>query len=48
MTDKFNRRVDAAGARRIRLHDIRHTWVTIARDAGIDGKIVTDRVGHSI
>jgi integrase len=47
VTDKFNRLVDAAGARRIRLHDIRHTWVTIARDAGVDGKVVTDRVGHA-
>jgi len=36
--DKFNRLVDAAGARRIRLHDIRHTLVTLARDAGIDGR----------
>ncbi|MGI8815344.1 MAG: tyrosine-type recombinase/integrase [Pseudonocardia sp.] len=47
VTDRFNRLVDAAGARRIRLHDIRHTWVTIARDAGVDGKIVSDRVGHA-
>jgi integrase len=47
VTDRFNRLVDAAGARRIRLHDIRHTWVTIARDAGIDSKIVSDRVGHA-
>lgn len=47
VTSRFNRLVDLAGARRIRLHDIRHTWVTIARDAGVDGKIVSDRVGHA-
>lgn len=47
ITRRFNRLVDAAGVRRIRLHDIRHTWATLARDAGIDGKIVSDRLGHS-
>lgn len=47
VTDKFNRLVDQASARRIRLHDIRHTWVTLARNAGVDGKVVSDRVGHA-
>jgi integrase len=29
------------------LHDIRHTYVTLARDHGVDSKVLTDRVGHA-
>ena len=43
----FNRLVDRAGVRQIRPHDIRHTYVTLARDHGVDSKILTDRVGHA-
>lgn len=28
VTRRFNRLVDEAGVRRIRLHDVRHTWAT--------------------
>ncbi len=44
---RFNRLVDRAGARRIHLHDVRHTYTTLSMDAGIDPKIVSDRVGHA-
>jgi hypothetical protein len=47
VTRRFNRLVDRAGVRRIRLHDIRHTYSTMSLDAGIDPKIVSDRVGHA-
>lgn len=47
VTDRFNHLVDAAGARRIRLHDVRHTYSTLSLDSGIDPKILSDRVGHS-
>jgi integrase len=47
ITSRFNRLVDRAGIRRIRLHDIRHTYATLARDLGVNGKIVTDRLGHA-
>lgn len=47
VTRRFNRLVDQAGVRRIRLHDVRHTYATIARDLGVNGKIVTDRLGHA-
>jgi integrase len=47
ITRRFNRLVDRAGVRRIRLHDIRHTYATLSIDAGIDPKIVSDRVGHA-
>lgn len=47
ITRRFNRLVDRAGVPRIRLHDVRHTYATLAMDSGIDPKIVSDRVGHS-
>ena len=47
VTRRFNRLVDQAGVRRIRLHDVRHTWATLARDLGVNSKIVTDRLGHA-
>ncbi|MGH9119126.1 MAG: tyrosine-type recombinase/integrase [Acidimicrobiales bacterium] len=31
----------------IRLHDLRHTWATLALVAGIDVKIVSERLGHA-
>jgi len=47
VTERFNRLVDEAGVRRIRLHDVRHTYATLALTSGIEPKIVSDRVGHS-
>lgn len=47
ITRRSNRLVDRTGARRIHLHDVRHTYTTLSMDAGIDPKIVSDRVGHS-
>jgi integrase len=47
VTRRFNRLVDLAGVRRIRLHDVRHTYATLARDLGVDSKIVSDRLGHA-
>jgi integrase len=47
ITRRFNRLVDRAGIRRIRLHDVRHTYATVSIDAGIDPKIISDRVGHA-
>jgi hypothetical protein len=36
-----------AGRTRIRLHDLRHSWATMALSAGIHPKIVQERLGHS-
>jgi integrase len=47
ITRRFNRLVDAAGVPRIRLHDVRHTYATLALDNGVDVKIVSDRLGHA-
>ncbi|HEY7136937.1 MAG TPA: site-specific integrase [Acidimicrobiia bacterium] len=44
---EFDRRVLRFGMRRIRLHDLRHTWATLALEAGVPVKIVSERLGHS-
>jgi integrase len=47
ITRRFNRLVDKADVPRIRLHDVRHTYVTLCLDAGIDMKLISDRIGHA-
>jgi integrase len=47
ITRRFNRLVDMAGVPRIRLHDVRHTYATLSLDAGVDPKIVSDRIGQA-
>ena len=44
---EFDRRVARHGVPRIRLHDLRHTWTTLALQAGVDVKIVSQRLGHA-
>ena len=43
----FQRTVSKAGLPRIRLHDLRHTFATLALEAGVHPKVVSDRLGHS-
>ena len=38
---------ESAGVRRIRLHDLRHTNASIALAAGVEMKVVSERLGHS-
>ena len=47
ITRRFNRLVDRAGVRRIRLHDVRHTYATLLLDVGVQPKIISDRMGHA-
>ncbi|GAA2367077.1 tyrosine-type recombinase/integrase [Dactylosporangium salmoneum] len=47
ITRRFNRMVDLADVPRIRLHDVRHTYATLALDNGEDLKVVSDRLGHA-
>ncbi|MDT4987304.1 MAG: hypothetical protein QOI74_1398, partial [Micromonosporaceae bacterium] len=47
ITRRFNRLVDRAGLRRITLHGVRHTYATVSVDAGINPKILSERIGHS-
>jgi integrase len=49
--DRFTRTFSAAvrrsGLRPIRLHDLRHTWATLALQAGVHPKVVSERLGHA-
>jgi integrase len=44
---RFRRLVANAGLPAIRLHDLRHTWATLALEAGVHPKVVQERLGHS-
>jgi integrase len=43
----FESRVRRSGLPRIRLHDLRHTYATVALAAGVHPKIVSERLGHA-
>lgn len=47
ISKRFNWLARDAGLRRIRLHDLRHTHATLALQAGVHPKIVSERLGHS-
>jgi integrase len=47
LTKSFNRHVNGSGLPRIRLHDLRHTHATLALQAGIHPKVVSERLGHA-
>jgi integrase len=44
---KFRQSVQNLGLPPIRLHDARHTHATLALQAGIHVKVVSERLGHS-
>lgn len=46
-TGAFDRHVKTAGLPRVRLHDLRHTYATLALTAGIHVKVVSERLGHA-
>ena len=43
---EFDRRSKRHGMKVIRLHDLRHTYATLALSAGVPAKVVADRLGH--
>lgn len=43
----FTRILRTAGLKRVRLHDLRHTAATLMLKAGVNPKVVSDRLGHS-
>lgn len=43
----FNDRSRQLGLPRIRLHDLRHGWATMALQAGVHPKVVQERLGHA-
>ncbi|MEX1208770.1 MAG: tyrosine-type recombinase/integrase [Acidimicrobiia bacterium] len=47
VTNQFRRICEQAGLRRIRLHDLRHTWATIALQEGVNPKVVSEQLGHA-
>ncbi|MBF9131382.1 site-specific integrase, partial [Plantactinospora sp. S1510] len=47
ITNRFRKLVKRAGLPPIRLHDLRHGAATIALDAGIDIKVVSEQLGHT-
>jgi integrase len=47
LTQRFERHVREAGVARIRLHDLRHTYATLALKAGVPTKVLSQRLGHA-
>jgi integrase len=47
ITRWFRQAVKKSLLRMIRLHDLRHTHATLALQAGIHPKVVSERLGHS-
>ena len=47
ITRRFNRLVDATGLPRITLHGVRHSYATVASDAGMNPKVLSERIGHA-
>lgn len=43
---RFYRTVKRAGLKRIRLYDLRHTSATLLLQAGVNVKVIADRLGH--
>lgn len=43
----FRRAVERSGVPRIRLHDLRHTHASLLLAAGVNPKVVAERLGHS-
>jgi integrase len=44
---QFRQSAIGCGLPPIRFHDLRHTWATMALDAGVPAKVVADRLGHA-
>lgn len=45
-SQSFERIIAKAGLRRIRLHDLRHTRASVALQAGVPVKVISERLGH--
>jgi integrase len=43
----YTHQVKASGLPRIRFHDLRHSYATLALKAGVHPKIVSERLGHA-
>ena len=47
LTRMFKRRARPIALPPIRLHDLRHTWATLALQTGVPVKIVSEILGHA-
>lgn len=47
VTRAFREAVKKADVSQIRLHDLRHTWASLALAAGVNPKVVSERLGHA-
>jgi integrase len=47
ITSRFRKIVESAGLPKINLHDVRHSYASAGRDAKIDWKTLSERIGHS-
>ncbi len=47
ISQAFEAHIKRAGLPRIRLHDLRHTWASLALAAGVPAKVVSERLGHA-
>jgi integrase len=47
ITRAFRDAVKRAEVPRVRLHDLRHTWASLALAAGVNPKVVSERLGHA-
>jgi integrase len=47
MCGAFRALAKETGLPTIRLHDLRHTWATLALQAGVNPKTVADQLGHA-
>ena len=47
LTRRFKKLAAAAGLPEINLHDVRHSYATAGRDAKIDWKALSRRIGHA-
>lgn len=47
VSKKFVKLASVAGLPRVRVHDLRHGWATMALAAGVHPKVVQERLGHS-
>ena len=43
----FDREIAKTELPRIRLHDLRHSWASLALSAGVHPKVVQERLGHA-
>jgi integrase len=43
----FDRHLQRAGLPRIRFHDLRHTYATLALQANVHPKVISERLGHT-